>query len=233
MTNSFYAKWKQYQYYIIIGILSFVALVFLPMLGSSLVAAWVLPTTPAGWVVYITTKLIVATLNLLIFHCFKLQAKVNIEDHPDYVAALQILQLHNINLIAQPRSPEDYNRAAYGKKGATIFITSILSAIGLTQAVLAFDLISMLTYFFTLLMGAIFGILEMNRDEIYWTKEFYCYARNIEKEQEEAKRKIEETVAMAAETLPQPANDTPCATGGSDLLVSPDSSGTSCDNSLA
>lgn len=82
-----YEKWKQYQNYAIIAVASLFALFFIPMLGTEIGLAWVLPTTTAGWVVYIITKLLVAGLNVLIFHCFVQQAKVNSLNHPNYLLA--------------------------------------------------------------------------------------------------------------------------------------------------
>lgn len=221
---AFYDKWKQYQYYVIIGIVSLVALFFLPMLGSSAGLAFVLPTTWAGWLVYIVSKLLVATVNILIFHCFNLQAKINVAENPNYLAALDILALYQLEDEAVPRSPAQYNRTVYGKKGVAIFTTSIISAVGLTQAILTFDIVAMLTYFFTILFGVIFGILQMNNAEIYWTNEFYTYAKRIEKAKI-LEREREEAVAMAAEELPESPNDSACDIGGSDLLVSPDTCG--------
>jgi hypothetical protein len=63
-------KFKQYQYYIIIGVVSLFALFFLPFLGTEVGLAFNLPSTLAGWIVYVVSKLIVAILNILIFHCF-------------------------------------------------------------------------------------------------------------------------------------------------------------------
>lgn len=178
---AFYDKWKQYQYYTIIGVVSLVALFFLPLLGSSAGLAFVVPTTWAGWLVYVVSKLLVATINILIFHCFNLQAKINIAANANYLAALDILALYETENEAVPRSPAQYNRTVYGKKGVAIFATSVISAVGLTQAILTFDLVAMLTYFFTILFGIIFGLLQMNNAEIYWTNEFYNYAKRIEK----------------------------------------------------
>lgn len=61
---------SQYNNYIIIAIVSIVALVFIPFLGSVLGLGWTLPDTATGWVVFIATKLIVAVINLIIFHSF-------------------------------------------------------------------------------------------------------------------------------------------------------------------
>lgn len=172
-----YEKWKQWQYYVIIGVISMVALFFLPMIGSEAGLAWKIPTTTAGWIVYVVSKLLVATINSLIFHCFILQAKINIQDDAKYIEAIKILdEVLPLN-TDDFRSPSEYFRTTYGKKGLTIFVTSVLSAVGLTQAVLTFDWISMLTYFFTILMGVIFGVLQMNQTEIYWTSEFWRYAK--------------------------------------------------------
>ena len=66
-----------------------------------------------------------------------------------------------------------------------MFVLSVVSVIGLTQAILTFDVVSMMTYAFTIIMGIIFGILQMNATEEYWTVEFYNYALLIEKKRKE------------------------------------------------
>lgn len=73
-------KVKQWMYYFIIGIISLIALCFLPMIGSTIGLGWNIPNTTAGWIVWISVKCIVAALNVLIFHCFMQQAKVNVKD---------------------------------------------------------------------------------------------------------------------------------------------------------
>ena len=182
-----YEKFKQYQYYIIIGMISLIAVFFLPMLGSVAGLEWVLPTTVAGWIVYIVSKLIIAIINILIFHCFILQGKTNILNHPKYLEAIKMLNETNHKDGMAPRSPRRYFNEVYGKKGVSIFFTSVLSVIGLTQAILTFDLVTMLTYLFTIIMGVIFGILQMNEVEAYWTTEYWQYAKEINKIAMEAK----------------------------------------------
>lgn len=207
-----YDKWRQFQYYTIIGITSLVALFFLPMIGSEAGLAWTVPTTTAGWVVYVTSKLLVATINILIFHCFIQQAKINIQEDPKYIEATEILDKAFKHDTESLRSPGEYLRATYGKKGATIFITSVLSAVGLTQAVLTFDWISMLTYFFTILMGIIFGILQMNQTEEYWTMEYWKYAK-----------KTKEAMELAEKELAKQKHDLANSTRRADVLESTDS----------
>lgn len=176
-------KLRQWMYYFIIGIISLIALCFLPMIGSTVGLNWNTPNTTVGWIVWTVVKLIVAMLNVLIFHCFMLQAKLNVKDNKKYIEAQQILQV-NINKEFIPRSPTEWNRLQYGQKGVVIFVTTALSTIALTQALLTFDWMAMLTYLFTIIMGLIFGVLQMRSAEDYWTDEFWQYAQKIKKDKE-------------------------------------------------
>lgn len=72
---------------------------------------------------------------------------------------MTILNRYGIALEEEPRSPEEWKRDTYGKKGVSLAITTALSVIGLTQAILTFDLTAMLTYLFTVFMGVVFGLI--------------------------------------------------------------------------
>lgn len=169
-------KIRLYTYYIIIGIVSMIALVFLPMVGSSAGLGMNLPDTVTGWVVWVATKLIVAALNIVIFYCFMQQAKVNVKDNEHFKKANEILEQVSEREQRAPRSPQEWTRKQYGTKGISIFVCTILATISLTQAILTFDYITMLTYLFTIIMGLIFGVIQMKNAEVYWTTEFYQYA---------------------------------------------------------
>jgi hypothetical protein len=169
-------KYKRYQYYAIIGVISFIAVFFLPFVGSELGLDFKLPNTVAGWVVYVIGKLLVATINILLFHCFVLQAKVNVKDDPNFLKAKELLEnIKSDNYI--PMSPEERHKNIYTKKGVFLFITSILSAVGLSNMVLNFSLVNFLTYLFTIVLGVIFGVLTMNEEETYWTVDYLKYAQ--------------------------------------------------------
>ena len=179
-------KIKQWMYYFIIGIVSMIALCFLPMIGSDIGLGWNLPDTEVGWIVWVTIKVIVAVLNVLIFHCFMMQAKINAKDNEKYKEALEILRITKRKEYT-PRSPSTWNKQQYGQKGVTLFITTALSTIALTQAMLTFDWMSMLTYLFTIIMGLIFGVMQMQTAEEYWTDEFWQYAQEVKHKLEETK----------------------------------------------
>ena len=182
------SKVTQYIYYFIIGIVSFIALVFLPMIGSEVGLGWNIPDTTIGWIVWVVVKIIVAAINILIFYSFMQQAKVNVRENENYKEALRILgKLEMKEYI--PRNPRKWNAQQYLTKGFTIFLTSVLATVALTQAVLTFDWMSMLTYLFTIIMGLIFGVLQMKSAEDYWTDEFYRYALNVQEQTNKGEKK--------------------------------------------
>lgn len=166
---------KKYLYYGLVVVISLVVLIFVPMIGSDAELGFTLPKTPAAWAIYIVTKLLIATLNVLIFYCFMEQAKINVRDNEDYKKANEILKMVRIKEII-PRSPNKWNTQQWTTKGVTIFLSTALSTIALTNAILTYDYMSLLTYLLVITMGVIFGILQMKSAEAYWTNEYYQYA---------------------------------------------------------
>lgn len=142
------------------------------MLGSTVGVGWQLPDTVTGWMVWIVAKLLVAGLNVIIFHCFIKQGKLNIKNEKAYTDALALLGTVETLKVADPRSPQRWHAMVYGKKGTSIFAGTALGTVALTQAILTFDWVSLLTYIFTITMGIIFGLLQMRSEEVYWTEEF-------------------------------------------------------------
>lgn len=184
--DDFKEKWNNYLYYFIVGILSLITLIFLPMLGSEVGMAFNFPTTVAGWIVYIISQLIVAVINVLLFHSFVMQARLNVKDNENYLKALAILRTNKAKDYI-PRSLAQFNRKEYGVKGVWIFIGSIMACFALGQALLTYDYAKLISYLFTIIMGIIFGILEMKKFEEYLTTEFYDYALMVERELIQAK----------------------------------------------
>ena len=188
-------SYKNYLYYILIGVVSFIMLVFLPMMGSVAGLEWTLPTTLVGWIVYVISKLSSAAFNVSIFHCFNKQGKLNISKNKDYLQAQELLQIAHENKEIYYRSPFQFSRDIYGKKGVTIFVTTLLGTIGLSQSILTFNLIEFIVQLISLIIGIIFGILQMKNTEEYWTVEYLGYAKNEQRkfllEKEESKDVIQ------------------------------------------
>ena len=201
---------KQGMYYIIIAVISLISVVFLPMVGTTLGLGWKLPDTTAGWVVWGVSRAIVATINVLLFHSFMEQAKLNIKDNERYKEARDIL-VKVKKKEHKPKSPAQWNAAQYGKKGTTIFLSSAMSVVAIGQAVLSYEWATALAYLFTLGMGIIFGIMQMKKAETYWTTEYYEYAlmkKRMEEEQqiaeqsEQTQKTEENAVTTTEEQIP-------------------------------
>lgn len=168
-------EFKKYLYYGLVGVISFIILVFLPMLGSETDIGFAFPNTTSGWCIYILSKIIVSVMNVLIFYCFMEQAKVNVKDDEHYIRANEILE-QIIDKKYLPRSPRVWNTQQYSTKAVSIFFTTLMSAFVFTNAILTYDWVTALTYIFTLIFGLIFGVLQMKSAEKYWTNEYYQYA---------------------------------------------------------
>ena len=215
MENNFKKMIADNRNYIIIAILSIAAVFFLPFLGTSIGLGFVIPNTAAGWVVYIITKLCIVVINLLIFDQFMKRAKVNASTSPYFQEAEKILRTHLPD--DEPILPAaTYIRSMYRSKMISTAIFTILGVFGFTNAILTFDLVAMMSYVFTIIIGLVFGWISMSEAEVIWIEKHYKYAKKVEKD-----------MALAAAELAKQANDTANTVGGTALLESSDSNGIS------
>lgn len=195
-----YEKFRLYKNYAIIGVVSVICLLFFPFVGSEVGMAIILPNTFAGWLVYVVSKLMVAAVNMLLLYCFVNQGKFNIREDPRYTDAVALLGKISPEKKAKPISPAQHYRHVFGFKGTTLFITSLLSSFALTQAILAFDVITFITYLITLITGIIFGIIQMGAEEVFWTEDFPYYVLClIEEEKANGTQKTDESVEKPLE----------------------------------
>lgn len=184
-------KIQDYLYYIMIGIVSLCAMFVIPCLGSSVGMEWNFPNTIPGWIVFVSSKLTVALVNILIFHGFIKQARINVRDNPAYLEAMQILNEIGRHTYI-PRSIAEINRKEYTSKMTTIAITSLFSAFSFSQAILSFDITSLISYAITVVFGIIFGLLEMKKYEDYYTHEFVDYAKYVQEQQKGTQDELRE-----------------------------------------
>lgn len=66
------------------------------------------------------------------------QGKLNVSHDERYQAAQEMLQRAHPREY-HPRSPAKFLAQSYGRKGTTIFLSSALATVALTQAILVFD----------------------------------------------------------------------------------------------
>ena len=101
-------RFEQYAYYLLIGIISFVSLAFLPMLTSSFDVGYELPKTKAAWLLWAGSRAAVSILNILIFHCFVKQGDVNTKNDPNRLEAEKILSIVTEEEEYKPKSPKKF-----------------------------------------------------------------------------------------------------------------------------
>ena len=210
MDNSLKEKLSLNFYYCLIFLLSLVVMTVAPMFSpaanSDLGIAAVFPHSAIGWAIYVCTKLFVGIVNLLLFHCFVKQARINIKDNARYIAACEIYNMYHPKEY-NPRGPKQYFGQLYRKKGIMIFVTSVLSAVVLTNAILSFDLTAFVTYCMTILMGLVFGILKMKEVESYWTNEFYDAAMVLQRKHQKQESMLNAAIAPAQSSGNSNIND--------------------------
>lgn len=182
---------KYYQNYFIIAILSFLALVFLPMLGTDGDVEYQIPDTFAGFVIWLLSKVAVIILNLMIFGQFIKQAKINVRDHELYIEAERLLNLIGLNKKIKYYHPQVYIDKMKKEKRVTVLITSTLSIFGFTPALLQFDWVTFLSYLFTVVTCVMFGWITMLDTEDLWTYQYIKYARQEYDKWLEEQNKIE------------------------------------------
>lgn len=198
--ENWYSKTKNYVYYIIIAVVSFVSVVFLPMIGSDVEVGWNLPETSAAWTVWVLGRLMIAAVNCTIFYAFNEQGRANVRNDEKYKEAIEILGKSKKTKLINPRSPVKWKAETYGRKGAFIFIVSGASLAAFSQAVLAYDWTTLLAFTFTIIGGLVFGVLQMKKSEEYWTTEFWQYAKRIESEENSEVPVKEESECLSLET---------------------------------
>ena len=99
---------NKYAYYIMILLIALLA-VFVPPLCLGAISGdfgFAFPDTPSAWVVWgiINGSSIIANISILVL--FKLQAKKNCLEHPNYIKATKILdEVSKVNRVYIPRSP--------------------------------------------------------------------------------------------------------------------------------
>lgn len=173
--------WREYLNYILIALISIVSLTFLPMIGSTMGAEFHFPETKWELALFITVRACASIVNVLIFHSFICQSKVNVKNEPKYTEAREIL-ITTKRKNKKPRSLTRFNVEEYGKKGTSLLVGTFFGTLVLTEAIINFSLVNFLTYVFTTTMAIVFGILEMKKYEEYYTTEYWEYAQMIKED---------------------------------------------------
>ena len=182
---------EKYIYYVIICVLTLVAIIFLPLIGLDPEGQINLntPDTTIGWIIWGISKGCICLINCLIFHLFVRQGKTNIKDDPRYINGLKALNKYKDKIKKVP-SPFKLEADAYMKKGGTVLFTTALSLFALPSLVLQFSLINFLSVLFSMIIALAFGVMAMKDTEVRWTEQLEEYVEFLA---EQEKDKNEET----------------------------------------
>jgi hypothetical protein len=207
--NELKQRLKVNTYYLLVFVISFIALFILPFLGSSLGLKFEVPNTVGGWTVYIITRILGAVINILLFHSFVSQAKVNSLGNENYKKAIEILFDPVNGEIEKELSPAEYLRKEYKIKGVTMGITSLIMLIGLSSAIMSFSWVMFFSYVITVVLGVVFGVIEMLTVEDYWCNRYLIYA--YQQRADRQSRRTPDTVGIIADDKHYAeTQETPC-----------------------
>lgn len=181
-------------YYVLILIISVTVLLLVPFISGGINGDFQLyfPKSTIGWIVYWIIRVGTAILNVAIFALFKLQAKQNIKNDPEYIEAMKQWKGSGLNDERKPRSPKKMEVQEWSIKGVTILITSLLAGATISSLILSFDIMTFLSCLTSVIMGLCFGYVAMRKNEIYWTEEFPEYVRNITKQESQKEKENEQ-----------------------------------------
>lgn len=189
-------KYLDYIYYIIVGVVSFLVLTIFPLIGSTADIGWAFPNDEAGWTLFVVIRVLVASFNVITFYSFIHQGKLNIRNDENYKRAVEILHASKKRPY-RPKSERKWLRQQWLTKGTTIFIGSLVSTVAITQAILMYDWISLISYVVTVIFGIVFGLLQMLKTQDYYTGEYLDYALLMqEKENEKCSKEMESSTEI-------------------------------------
>ena len=172
---------ERYIYYIVIIVLTLVAIIFLPLVGLDEEGEinFNAPDTTMGWIIWGISKGCICLINCLIFHFFVLQGKDNIRDDIRYIDGLKKLNKYK-EKHKKIASPFRLERDAYLRKGGIVLLTTALSLLALPSLVLQFNIINFLSVLFSMIIALAFGVMAMKETERRWTEHLQEYIEFLE-----------------------------------------------------
>lgn len=197
-------KLNDSAYFIMIGLISMLT-VFLPPLFMGCLSSDIglaFPKNLEGWILWSIMNVSTAIANISLLILFKLQAKKNARNDPNFKKANDILnRLAGVREIFVPRSPQQMNARDYTKKVIAIVISTFTASITLTSLILSFSWMTLLSCLVSIIITLCVSWITMINNEEYWCEEYLLYAELMEKKRQEELAKLEQ----ANESVEQPA----------------------------
>jgi len=191
-------SFKSVAYYIVIGFVLVIVTFVVPLLSGGITMGdfgYNLPKTQEAWIIFWAVNIGTVFGNLCLFALFKMQAKTNSKNHPDYIKACQLLNKLNGQEGFVPMSPRQKALKDWSIKGTMVLLTTGLESVVISVLVVSFDMVTFISCLVSSVTAVLFGIVQMIKDEIYWTEEYLLYAEYV----------VEKRLAAeSVETQPEP-----------------------------
>lgn len=199
-------SFKSVAYYIVIAMVLCIVTFVVPLLSGGITMGdfgYNLPKTQEAWVIFWAVNAGTVFGNLCLFALFKMQAKTNSKHHPDYIKACELLNKLNGSEGFIPMSPKQKAIKDWSIKGTLVFITTGMESLVISVLVVRFDMVTFISCLVSSVTAVLFGIVQMIKDEIYWTEEYLLYAQYVTalKEKREKERLAAESVEKEQETI--------------------------------
>ena len=178
-------KFKTYVYYGIIGVILLLTTVLIPFLAGGITEQgfdFYIPKSTSGWVIFWVIRIGIVLGNVAVYGLFKAQAKTNIRYDENYIKACELLNKLNGEKGFIPMSPKKKAAKDWTTKGIFMVMTTAAESIVIGTLIINFDFITFLSCISSSITAIVFGIVQMVKDEVYWTDEYLLYAEYVTKE---------------------------------------------------
>lgn len=187
---------KSMAYYMVIGVILLLVTVLVPFLAGGIQAQdfnYYIPKTTEGWIVFWAIRAGTVVGNITVFGLFKAQAKINCQYDPSYIKACELLNKMNGEEGFIPVSPRQKAVKDWTTKGIFMAITTAAESIVIGTLIFNFDIVTFVSCISSSITAVLFGVVQMVKDEVYWTEEYLLYAEYVTEKQKELEA-VEETV---------------------------------------
>ena len=181
-----YETFKHYFNYGVVAVVSLLVLMVAPALESAITGQLNYPDTLKGWIFWAVGRIAVTIINLVIFTALDRQSEINASNNENYIKARALLAQNKAEQRIA-RSPKQIKTQTMLKKVPWIILGSAASLVVLSQIIFNYNLATLISYTFTVVMDIAFAIWHMIDKEVnYWSDEYLKYALQKTKEDKDA-----------------------------------------------
>lgn len=177
---------KQYASYGVIALIVLITTFIIPIISGGITGEgwdyWV-PTDTIGWICWWAMKIGTVIGNVAIYALFKAQGKTNAKDNPNYIKAKELLNKMNGSKGFIPRSPGKYQARTWTTKGISVVLLTAAETIVIGTLIVSWDLMTFISCLVSSVTAIIFGLVQMIKDEVYWTEEYLLYAEYVTRQE--------------------------------------------------